>query len=69
MGKLSVFLDVLAPWIIDSWLEVLSGLSFDIPTLQLDRYQQHIAIAATAIFLLMLGWHSVGNLPFKARAP
>ena len=64
-----MFLDVIAPWIIDSWLEILAALSFDIPTLRLDRYQQHIAIAATAIVLLMLGWHSVGKLPLKARLP
>ena len=67
--EIPLFLDVVAPWIVDSWLEVLAALSFDIPTLQLDRYQQHVAIAATAIVLLMLGWHSVGKLPFKARLP
>ena len=64
-----MFLDVLAPWIIDSWLEVLAALSFDIPTLSLSRYQQHITIAATAMLLLMLAWHSIGILPFKARLP
>lgn len=64
-----MFLDVLAPWIIDSWQEALAALSFDIPALRLDLYQRHIAIAATAFILLLLGWHSVSKLPFKARAP
>lgn len=64
-----MLLDVLAPWIIDSWLEILSALSFDIPTLQLDRYQQHIAVAASAIILLAMGWHSVGKIPLKTRLP
>ena len=62
-------LNVIAPWIVESWSEFLLALSFDLPTLRLDPYQAHFAIAASALLFLAFAWHSVSLLPAAARIP
>lgn len=64
-----MLLDIIAPWIIESWREALWAVSFDIRPLGLHPYQAHLAMAATALLLLAIFWHSVAHLPLRARWP
>ena len=62
-----MLLTIIAPWIVDSWREALLALSFDIPVLKLAAYERHLAMAAIALLLLAVFWHSVALVPARAR--
>lgn len=62
-----MFLEILAPWIIESWYDFLASMSFALPQIQLGRYEFHFALAAAGIALLIIGWRMVGPMPRPAR--
>jgi esterase/lipase superfamily enzyme len=64
-----MLLDIVAPWILESWQDALRALSFDIPVVALDPYHGVLAIAAVALVCMLLAAHSVGRLPAGARIP
>ena len=64
-----MFLDVVAPWIVEAWSEALAALVFDIPVVGLNPYQAHVAAAVVALLLLAMFWGSIAWLPVSARFP
>ena len=62
-----MLLDAVAPWIIDSWIEVLKASSFELPVVQLTPYQAHLTMTGVGMLLLMLAWRMVGPMPRGAR--
>lgn len=62
-----MFLNIIAPWIVDTWRDALFALSFDIPTLSIAPNNQFMVLGCTAFVLAALTWHSVGLIPAKAR--
>lgn len=65
----AVFLDIVAPWIIDAWAEFVQALVFDIPRLDVTPDQAHAAMAFVAVVLLVLAWRAIRHMPPASRMP
>ena len=64
-----MFLDIVAPWIIEAWAEFAQALVFDIPTLGINPYQGHALLAVIALVLMAVVWGAVSHLPPHSRIP
>ena len=62
-----LFLDIIAPWIVDSWLEAFGAWAFALPTVELERELALVATGAAGLVLLLVSTISIRHLPKPAR--
>lgn len=64
---MAVVLDIIAPWIIETWLEAYSAFSFPLPTVEIEHDRAICAFAAAAVALIAFALLGIRHLPKGAR--
>jgi hypothetical protein len=62
-----VFLDFIAPWILEAWADALHALAVELPQVDASREVTAVVIAGTAAGLLLLAMAGLRGLPGRAR--
>ena len=62
-----MFLDIIAPWIIESWHEAVAAWSFRLPVIDVEQDVALVAVAAVCTGVLALTIAAIRHLPNPAR--
>ena len=64
---MAVILDIIAPWIVDSWLAAFGAFAFSLPTVEIERDLAVCVLAGAVAALMVLALMGIGHLPWVAR--
>src|SRR5487761_2137394 len=64
---MTVILDIIAPWIVNSWLDTFGAFAFSLPTVEIERDLAVCVFAGIVAVLVAFAQISIRHLPRQAR--